>query len=566
MASQPESWDFIIVGSGPAGSALAHTLSLAPSSPRILLLEAGVRRDEKNLRVDGQRWLTFQQPSLNYGYKTTPQEHCNGREIDYSRGKVLGGSSAINFGVYTVGARDDYDTWAELVGDETFSWREIQRRFKALESFDTSIADERHRHFADVDAGNHGKDGKLKLGFAQQWEEDLPLVMEAFKSAGFKWNGDHNSGDPIGISLGVNSAYKGLRSTAADLLEDAPSNLEIRTGAPARRVVFEGKRAVGVEVGETVYRANKEIILSAGSLDNPRILMHSGLGPAPQLEKFSLPVLVDIPAVGQGLRDHPFTSFTFRRDPSTNDRNAFFQSQSAMDAATKQWETDNTGPWSRHGAQLMMGYLKSDAAVASREYAALPEDVKTFLSKPTIPHYEIISNAPMHMLAPPELFPDFSYVSVLVFLMNMQSSGEVTLQSADPDVPLLFNPNLLAHEFDRRVVIEGSRELLAATKHEAFAKHTLSALMAPASDSDEDLLEYFKNTCVTAWHMTGTAKMGKEGDKDAVVDKGFRVMGVEGLRAADMSVVPVLTNNHTQATAYVVGATCAEVLIREYGL
>ncbi|KAL2849928.1 hypothetical protein BJY01DRAFT_210262 [Aspergillus pseudoustus] len=566
MGDPSESWDFIIVGSGPAGSALASTLSQAPAAPRILLLEAGVRRDEKNLRVDGQRWLTFQKPDLNYGYKTTPQEHCNGREIDYSRGKVLGGSSAINFGVYTVGARDDYDTWAELVDDETFSWREIQRRFKELESFDTTIADERYRHFADVDPANHGQKGKLKIGFAQQWEEDLPLVMEAFKSAGFKWNGDHNSGDPIGVSLGVNSAYKGVRSTAADLLEGAPSNLEIRTGAPVTRVVFEGKKAVGVQVGDAIYRANKEIILSAGSLDNPRILMHSGLGPASHLEEFKLPVLVDIPAIGQGLRDHPFTAMTFARDPATNDRNAFFKSQPAMDAAQKQWETDSTGPWARHGAELMMGYLKSEAAVASPEYKRLPEEVKAFLSKPTIPHYELISNAPMHMLAPPELFPDFSYVSVLVFLMNMQSVGEVKLQSSDPVVPLLFNPNLLAHEFDRRVIIEGMREVLIATKHEAFAKDTVSTLMGPASESDEDLLEYFKNTCVTAWHMTGTVKMGKAGQKDAAVDKRFRVLGVEGLRAADMSVVPVLTNNHTQATAYVVGATCAEVLIKEYGL
>ncbi|KAL2818598.1 hypothetical protein BJX63DRAFT_419144 [Aspergillus granulosus] len=566
MSSQPEAWDFIIVGSGPAGSALAHTLSLTPSAPRILLIEAGVRRDERNLRIDGQRWITFQQPGLNYGYQTTPQEHCNDRQIDYSRGKVLGGSSAINFGVFTVGARDDYDTWAELVDDETFSWKEIQRRIKNLESFDASIADERYRHFADADPANHGQKGKLKIGFAQQWEDDLPLVMEAFKSAGFKWNGDHNSGDPTGLSLGVNSVYKGVRTTAADLLEDAPENLEIRTGATVKRVVFEGKKAVGVEVGDVIYRANKEVILSAGTLDSPRILMHSGLGPATHLEEFNLPVLVDIPAIGQGLRDHPFTSITFLRDPSTNDRNAFFGSQAAMDAAQKQWEVDNTGPWTRYGTQLMMGFLKSEAVVASEEYKALPDDVKAFLSKPTIPHYEVISNAPLHMLAPPGLMTDYSYVSVLVFLMNMQSYGEVKLQSSDPDVPLLFNPNLLAHEYDRRVIIEGTKEILAATKHEAFAKDTVSTLVGPASESDEDILEYFKNTCMTAWHMTGTVKMGKAGQKDAAVDRGFRVMGVEGLRVADMSVVPVLTNNHTQATAYAVGATCAEVLIKEYGL
>ncbi|KAL3448271.1 hypothetical protein BJX65DRAFT_275379 [Aspergillus insuetus] len=565
MGDQTELWDFIVVGSGPAGSALALTLSQAPSSPRILLLESGIKRNEPNLRVDGQRWVTFQEPSLNYGYKTIPQVHCNGREIDYSRGKVLGGSSAINFGCYTVGTRDDYDTWAELVDDQTFSWREVQRRFKALEDFDTTIVDEKLRQYAEVDPAKHGRGGKLKLGFARDWEEDLPLVMEAFKSAGVKWNGDHNSGDPIGVSLSINSVYKGVRSTAADLLEGAPENLEIRTASSVRRVVFEGKRAVGVEVDGAVYRAKKEIILSTGSLDTPRILMHSGLGPASHLAEFNLPVLVDIPAIGQGLRDHPFSPITFLRDPKTNTRNAFFGSQDAMDAALTQWQKDNSGPWTRYGAQLMMGFLKSEAATASSEYKALPEDVKRFLSKPTTPHFEIIAGCPLHMLAP-GMTTDYSYTAVLVFLMNAQSYGEVKLQSSDPDVPLLFNPNLLAHEFDRRVVIEAMREALAITKHEAFAKDTLSTLMGPASESDEDLLEWFKNTCATAWHMTGTAKMGKVGEKDAAVDNRFRVNGVEGLRVADMSVVPLLTNNHTQATAYVVGATAAEVLIKEYGL
>jgi choline dehydrogenase-like flavoprotein len=312
-------------------------------------------------------------------------------------------------------------------------------------------------------------------------------------------------------------------------------------------------------------RANKEIILSTGSLDTPRILMHSGLGPASHLAEFNLPVLVDLPAIGQGLRDHPFSPITFLRDPSTNTRNAFFGSQEAMDAALAQWEKDNSGPWTRHGSQLMMGFLKSEATAASNEYKALPEDVKRFLSKPTIPHYELLAGCPLHMLAP-GMTMDYSYVTILVFLMNAQSYGQVRLQSSDPDVPLLFDPNLLAHEYDRRVVIEALRAALDVTKHEAFAKDTLSTLMGPASESDEDLLEWFKNTCVTAWHMTGTVKMGKVGDPDAAVDTGFRVFGVEGLRVADMSVVPVLTNNHTQATAYVVGATAAEVLIKEYGL
>jgi choline dehydrogenase-like flavoprotein len=212
--------------------------------------------------------------------------------------------------------------------------------------------------------------------------------------------------------------------------------------------------------------------------------MHSGLGPAAHLAEFNLPVLVDIPAIGQGLRDHPFSPIAFLREPRTNTRNAFFGSQEAMDAALTQWEKNNSGPWTRYGAQLMMGFLKSEATTASEEYKALPEDVKRFLSKPTTPHFEVIAGCPLHMLAP-GMTTDYSYTAVLVFLMIAQSYGEVKLQSSDPDVPLLFNPNLLAHEYDRRVVIEAMREALAITKHEAFAKDTLSTFMAPASESDE---------------------------------------------------------------------------------
>jgi choline dehydrogenase-like flavoprotein len=241
---------------GPAGSTLASKLALSAAQPRILLLEAGQRKDDRTLRVSGNRWTTFQEADINWGYKTTPQEHCNGREIDYSRGKVLGGGSAINFGIYTVGAKDDYDAWAEIVGDDLFNWENMKERFKAIESFDTSIKNEAYRSFAAPKSEDHGRDGALKLSYAEEWEEDLPLVMDAFRQAGVKWNMDHNSGDPIGVGLAINSVHRGVRSTASDVIDDVlakrPDNLEVRTGMTVRKVVFDGDRAVGVQVGDEV--------------------------------------------------------------------------------------------------------------------------------------------------------------------------------------------------------------------------------------------------------------------------------------------------------------------------
>ena len=293
--------------------------------------------------------------------------------------------------------------------------------------------------------------------------------------------------------------------------------------------------------------------------------MHSGIGPAKQLLEFNIPVVQDLPAVGQGLKDHYFVPLISSRRPETNDRNTFYSDEAAMDAAFKQWQETRTGPWSRHGCQLTSGWFKSEQVTSCDEFKALPKSVQDFMNRKTIPQYEIISHFPVHFIFP-EMFQDYSYICLVVFMMNEQSTGELRLQSSNPDNPLLFDPKFLEHPFDRRACIEIYRHLMDFANHPAFAKDTVSTVLSPSSDSDEDILEFWKNNLSSSWHMLGTAKMGKQGDVDAAVDNQFRVFGIDNLRIADMSVVPVLTNNHTQATAYVTGSTCADVLIREYSL
>ncbi|CAG8891823.1 unnamed protein product [Penicillium egyptiacum] len=550
-------YDFVIVGGGPAGCALAVGLAKSAQRPQVLLLEAGGRNDDKTLRIDGKRWTTFMEENLNWGYKTTPQEHCNGRELDYSRGKGLGGSSAINFGVYSVGARDDYNEWASGVDDDTFGWKEMQTRFKNLETFNAGVTLAENKKYANSVASDHGNSGALRVGYAEDWERDLSLALDAFEAAGHKLNLDHNSGNPLGMAATINSAYKGKRTTAADLLSGAPDNLVVVTDSPVRRILLQGKKAVGF--------ASRDVILSAGSLDTPKILMHSGIGPAADLKKFNVPVVNDLPAIGQGLRDHYFVPLILARKPETNDRNSFFQDPAAMETAMRQWEDDNTGLWTRYGCQVGSGWFKSDRITSSPEFKALPASVQEFMNRETVPHYEMASHLPFHLLMP-DMFKDYSYLGLAAFMMNEQSRGEVRLQSSDPEVPLLFNPRFLEDPFDRRACIEIYRHLLEVSRQECFAKDTISTLIGPASDSDEDILQFWKNFLSSSWHMTGTVKMGKLDAGDAAVDTHFRVQGMEKLRVADMSVVPVLTNNHTQATAYVTGVTCAEVLIKEYGL
>ena len=232
---------------GPAGSTVAANLTQAGKKPKVLVLEAGGSNDDRSLRVDGQRWLTFQNKDMNWGYKTSPQPDCNGREIDYSRGLGMGGSSAINFGVYSVGASNDYNEWARIVDDEAFAWKPIQRRLKDLETFHGELPPGVDSKYASPKESDHGSSGPLQVGFASEWERDLPPLLDVFEQAGFPLNPDHNSGNPIGMSVLINSSYKGLRSTSADLLTPSADNLTVVMDAPVQRLLLHGKKVVGVE-------------------------------------------------------------------------------------------------------------------------------------------------------------------------------------------------------------------------------------------------------------------------------------------------------------------------------
>ncbi|KAK9778880.1 hypothetical protein SCAR479_04116 [Seiridium cardinale] len=561
-----ESFEFIVVGSGPAGGAVAAGLANSGKKPSVLLLEAGGANDDHSLRVDGQRWQTLLRQGLNWGYKTVPQEHCANREIDYSRGKGLGGSSAINFGVYTVGARDDYEEWARITGDEAFRWDKIQARFRALETFDGRLPPGVNAKYAAPKDSDHGFSGPLKTGYAAEWEHDLPPLLDTFESAGFAINPDHNSGNPLGMSVLINTASKGLRSTSKDLILPYPENLTVLTESPVQRLLLEGSKAVGVESNGKKYYASNEVVLSAGALDSPKILMHSGLGPANQLEKFNIPVVRDIPLVGQGLRDHQFCPLVFTRAKDTTNRASFYGDEKVMDEALEQWEKNGTGPWAKFACETGIGFFKLDAVTSSKEFQNLPQEEQAYLQSETVPHMEVFTHFPMHWFIPDFPKESLDYNCFLAFLYNSQARGEVTLQSSDPNVSLLFDPKFLAHPFDRRAAIESLRAVLKVVRSDAYSKDTIAQLAGPTSDSEEDLLRYWEQTISSSWHMTGTLKMGKKGDADAVVDPDFRVLGVQNLRVADMSAVPVLASAHTQAVAYVTGITCAEKLIAEYGL
>lgn len=312
--------------------------------------------------------------------------------------------------------------------------------------------------------------------------------------------------------------------------------------------------------------ASHEVILSAGALDTPKILMHSGIGPADQLEAYNIPLVHSVPPIGRGLRDHCFVPLVYTRVEDSTDRAAFYGNQKVMDEALEQWRHDGTGPWVKFACQLGVGWFKLDQLVQSKEFRELPADEQKYLLHETVPHYEILTHFPVHWFIPQFPQSSLNYSCLLVFLYNAQTRGEVTLQSSDPNVPLRFDPKFLAHPFDRRAAIESLRDAFRVVKCDAYTKDNVAELAAPKSDSEEDLLEYWKQNISSSWHMMGTVKMGKYGDDDAAVNAQFQLMGIYGLRVADLSVVPVLASCHTQAVAYATGLTCAEKLIEEYDL
>ena len=212
-----------------------------------------------------------------------------------------------------------------------------------------------------------------------------------------------------------------------------------------------------------------------------------------------------------------------------------------------------------------IGFFKSQAVLASPEFAALPSERKSHLAQSGVPSYEVLLNA---AIADYFITPDINLplAAVYIFVMNTQSTGSVTLASKDPTVSAIFDPKIFGHLYDRRVAVEAMREVMKVTEGEPFMKDTARMLRGPASKGEEDILEWWRGNTNSSSHMCGTCKMGKEGDEERVVDKDFRVFGTQGLRVMDMSVVPIIPNNHTQTTAYFLGVMGGDRLVQEYGL
>ena len=451
---------------------------------------------------------------------------------------------------------------ANLVQDDAWRWKNVQARYKALENYHSSTI---YQHRLNPRNDDHGYAGPLHIGFPCATEEQLYDLFDAAVDCGWPLCEDQNSGNPIGIGVAAATTRKGHRIMSSDLLNMQASNLTVITERSVARILFEEKQAKGVLlIDEQQIFAQKEVVLCAGPLADPKILLHSGIGPAETLKHFGIPIVQSNDHVGQHLRDHQLAVFSLGRKESTSDRLAYYRDPARQAAARVQFEKDGTGPLAEYATTFALAFLKIDRLYASKEFADLDEDTQAFLKLETIPHWETSLNGPsIEQLVDPANAP--SMTSAFCFLMNSQSEGSVCIQSANPEHAVLVDTNYFSHPFDKRLAIELTRDLQAFVTSPGFGKNTTGTINMPFSGKEEDIIEFWKKNSGSGSHPMGTCRMGTDAAQ-AVVDKEFSVYGTTGLRVCSTSVLPLLPNCHLMSTSYLVGLLLSEKLFLQYEL
>jgi choline dehydrogenase len=527
-----DTFDYVIVGAGSAGCVLANRLS-ADGRHRVLLLEAGGEDRDIWIHIPLGYGRHFTNPQVNWLYVTEPEPECHGRAIIQPRGKVLGGSSSINGLLYIRGQREDFDRWRQL-GNVGWSHDDVLPYFRK--------AEDQQRGADDL----HGKGGPLSVSDM----EPLP-VCDAFIAAaeqcGYRRNADFNGADQEGFGYYQLTTRNGRRCSASvAYLKSARRrhNLKVVSGALATRVLFEGRRATGVEYRQHglkhVVHATAEIILAGGTFNTPQLMQLSGLGPASLLRQHGIAVIADLPGVGADLQDHFHARMVYRcRQPvSVND----------LLASKRRGLMAGLNYVLRRRGLLAMGAAYAGGFFRTNPAAATP-DVQC--------HIMLFSG---DTIAPP-LHP-FSGISCPLIVLRPESRGRVRIKSADPLSALAIQPRYLSAAKDRDAMVAGLRALrgiLAAPALAPFveAEHD----PGPACASDDDLLDFARAKGSTVYHPTSTCRMGA--DPTAVVDARLAVRGFERLRVVDASVMPALVSGNTNAAVIMIAEKGADMILQD---
>jgi len=514
-------YDYVIVGAGSAGCLLANRLSAAPGH-RVLILEAGGRDNWIWFHIPVGYLFAIGNPRSDWCLKTEPEEGLNGRSLNYPRGKVIGGSSAINAMIYMRGQAADYDHWRQL-GLAGWGWDDVLPYFKRHED-----------HFLGESAA-HGVGGELRIEAPRVRWDLLDAFRRAAEQANIKSVADFNTGDNEGCCAFHVNQKRGRRwSAARAFLKPAlhRANLRLETGCLVEGVVFDGRRAVGVRWRqggqERLARCRGEVILAAGSIGSPQIMLLSGVGPAQQLREHGIPVVLDRPGVGANLQDHLQLRLIYKVDGITT-LNERYHSPLGLAGMLAEYALFRRGPLTMAPSQLGL-FTRSDPDQerANLEFHIQPLSLDRF-------------GEPLHK------FPAFT---ASVANLRPTSRGYLRLRSRDPADRPVIKLNYLSTEQDRRIAISSIRLTRRIAAQPALAPfHPAEYLPGPAVRDDDEraLVKAAGDIGTTIFHPVGTAKMGLDSDPLTVVDERLRVAGIERLRVIDASVMPTVTSGNTNA-------------------
>ena len=541
-------FDYVIAGGGSAGCVLAARLSEGPNLS-VCLLEAGGHGRDLFIRMPAGNGFVFGNPKLDWGYESVPQGALDGRKIYFARGKALGGTSIVNGMIYMRGVAADYDNWRQM-GLPGWSYAELLPYFRRAEG-----SRDRYDEY-------HGTQGPLKTEPAVNFGEIDRAYLDAAVAAGHRHLDDFNGAERTGVARSDSTVSKGVRqSSAISYLGNKPSNLTILTGKHVAKILFDGRRAVGLQCldGGKIF-ADREVIVCQGAFGTPQLLMLSGIGPGDHLSAHGITPLSDLSGVGKNLADHVDVSIQYGSE-RTDLSHARHQRLDKAAILMAKWLINGSGPGGGAFFSTVLFHAFDDPTLPELEVFMTPMIVEENLGNGANETTPLLQRLGRKLLVRGRKMARAG-IQLDLNLERPRSLGTLTLKSANPRDHPIIDPNYFADEADLDVLVRGVKDLRQVMAQPQIAKYVTGELgVWRHAVSDKEIVSAIRQTAYTGHHPCSTARMGADHDAGSVLDSELRVRGVEALRVCDASAMPTQITGNLYATVVAMAEKAADMLL-----